>query len=210
MRIISLPRAWIRKLLHNNQSLGVSVCGAKLPISFQDEPIETRIGLKNNDKSDFYESNFDKLYHFYSGYQNTDEYHQGLLYTDIIALSSEDVYPIRKVSMQTKNIQIHIDRLSYKLPVSLKEHSVCAIQSFKDLKKIKKDRATGDWENNEALRFDKICLEKCVIEARKAYYFDQVATNITLDWRSKKLPDTRLTIRNSPLLERPIDGKLRP
>lgn len=210
MQLFRLTRAFLRKLSHDNETIDAgSSIKAKIPLNLKNEPIETRVGFKKNDTSDFYESNFNKLYHFYSGYQNTDEYHQGILYADIIALHSEGVYPIRKTSIAVKDIKINISRLSYKIPISLKAHAKYAVETFKELGKIKKINDSCEWENNESLSFSSICPNTGKIEACKAYYFDQIATNISLDWRSKKLPDTRLTIRNSNSLERPVNGKLK-
>lgn len=206
MKIISLTRAFIRKFARENQSADFSLSGPKLkiPLNLKGEPIETRVGFNPKDNSPYYESDPKELYQVYYAYSDSVEYHQGILYADVLGFQSQATQPIRKDFLETDELSITVDPLPYKLPRSLAEHGSFAVECFKQAGKISK--RNGDWENNESLRI--VATTGNLLTGCKASYFDQVATNLTLDWRSKHLPDSTLTIRNS--IEKPEGGKLKP
>ncbi|MCZ4339279.1 hypothetical protein [Shewanella colwelliana] len=207
MKFVSLTRAFIRKFARENESSDVNLSGPKfkIPLNLKGEAIETRVGFKKNDKSPFYDSDIGNLYHIYHDYSDSEEFHQGLLYADVVGIRTENTIAIRKEAIDATNLKITVDPISYKLPITIKEHGEYAIECFKELGKISK--LNDEWENNESLKVVDVSTDSNSITCRKACYFDQIATNLTLDWRSKKLPDNRQTIRNS--IEKPISGRLK-
>ncbi|ELB1500443.1 hypothetical protein D3H41_10165 [Vibrio neocaledonicus] len=207
MRFISITRAFIRKLRRENSSYDVNFSGPKFKITpnLKGEALETRTGFDLNDKSSFYHTEFDSLYNIYYGYTDSDEYHRGILYAEVHGIKTDITESIRRTYFHAGELKLKVEPLSYKLPRSLKEHGKCAIEFFKTLGRIK--RKQNGWENNESFRIVAISTENNNIIGQKASYFDQVATNLTLDWRSKKLPNRSLTIRNS--IELPENGLLK-
>ena len=185
MKIIPLSRAYIRKFVRVNESSDVTFTGPKfkIPLNLKGEAIETRTGFKKGDKSPFYDSDVDNLYRIYHEYTESSEFNDRLLYTDVIGLKTEETLAIRENALDTASLTITIDPISYKLPISIREHGNYAIECFKKLGKITK---LGDkWENNESLKVVDISIERNSILCKKAYYFEQIAANLTLDWRSK-------------------------
>lgn len=207
MKFVSLTRAFIRKFARENDSSDVNLSGPKfkIPLNLKGEPIETRVGFKNNDKSPFYDTDFGNLYHVYHSYSDSEEYHQGLLYAEVVGIKTENTIAIRSEAIDATNLTITIEPISYKLPIKLKDHRDFAVECFKELGKISK--SSDEWENNESLKVVDISTLRNSIICRKAFYFDQVGTNLTLDWHSRKLLDSRQTIRNS--IEIPISGRLK-
>lgn len=207
MNFTSIPRAWIRKFVRINQFSDISLSGPslKIPLNLDDEPIETKYGFTNDDKSPFYNSNLEKLYNLYHGYSYSHEYNDGLLYVEVIGIKTKNTIAIRAEAIDATSLTIKIEPVPYRLPIRLKKHGDYAVQCFKELQKISK--LNDEWQNNESLRVVDISTESNHIICQKAYYFDQVATNLTLDWCSLKIPKKQ-TIRNS--IERPISGRLKP
>lgn len=207
MGFISITRAFIRKTMRENSSFDVNLIISKLKMApnLKGEALETRTGFDLNDKASFYHTEFDKLYNIYYGYTDSDEYHRGILYAEVHGIKTDITESIRRTYFNAEKLKLTVEPLSYKLPRSLKEHGKYAIEFFKTLGKIK--RLQNGWENNESFRIVDISPENNKMLGQRASYFDQVATNLTLDWRSTKLPDNSLTIRNS--IELPENGLLK-
>lgn len=207
MQLISLSRAWLRKTKRINQSGSLTFSGPKMEIPFQikDEPIETRSGFKVKDKSPFYEMDPAKLYGYYFGYQDSMEFAECLLYTDITSLKAAELNAISENSIHVEDINLIIQPVGYTVPNRLQDHSQAAIEFFKKTGKINYDKEKKEWENNTSLRIRSIKKDGMIL-CEKAKYFTQVATNITLDWATGKLLDGVHTIRSG--IERPKKGRL--
>ncbi len=198
--------AW-RKFIRCVQERGeVDFKGIGIPLLVSDEPIETRAGYNLRDKAPCYESDAEKLLTWYRGYRTTYEARNSILYADVYALKFDDFTTIpASRTLDFKSLEVQIDGVKWQVPSRLRPHADLAVTLFKERELIGKVEGTDVWENNDALRLEHID-STGVIKARAANYFQQVGTNITLDWKSGKLPNPSTTIRNSE--ERPVDHKL--
>lgn len=206
-KLISLGRAWLRKTWRNNQSVDVSLSGPKFKIDFnrKDEPIETRAGLSAKGRKPFYESSASPLLGYYFGYQKSTDVARGLLYADIIPLKSGKMHGLSLEALAVDDIRVKIEPVAFRLPSKLRDHQQAALNIFKELKKLNFNPESQEWENDIALRINSIKADG-TISCSKARYFDQIATNLTLDWASGELPDGARTIRSG--IERPVNGLL--
>ena len=207
-RFISITRAWLRQTIRKTRELDVSLSGPQIKLSFKgDEPIETRTGINGQSEKPFYESDPDRLFKYYYSYQHTPEHLDNMLYVEVVPLKTEGSNGISLDAIDCKNLVLAIEPSSYRLPEKLRRHGEAAIKLFKETKKLRYLNASQQWENNVSLRIDAID-PSGKISCRKARYFDQVATNLTVDWASGLLSDGWYTIRSG--LELPENGKLRP
>lgn len=207
-RFISITRAWLRQTVRKTRELDVSLSGPQIKLSFKgDEPIETRAGANGQSQKPFYESDPDRLYKYYYSYQHTPEHLDNILYVDIVPLKTAGSNGISLDAIDCKNVVLAIEPSSYRLPEKLRRHGEAAIKLFKETKKLRYLDESQEWENNVSLRIDAID-PSGKISCRKARYFDQVATNLTVDWASGLLSDGWYTIRSG--MELPANGKLRP
>lgn len=206
-RFVALSRAWLRKTVRSNRDVDVGISGPKLKLSFKpDEPIETREGADAADKRPFYESDATTLFNWYHGYVNTPEYVDNVLYVDVVPLRTAALNGIVSNAIRSEELIVSIEPTSYRIPETLKAHADAAVNLFKRMKKLRYLEGKKEWENNTSLRVISID-SSGVVSCQKARYFDQVGTNITLDWASGVLGNGWRTIRIDP--EHPINGKLR-
>lgn len=207
-KIIAISRAWLRKTIRTNRDVDFSLSGPKLKFSFkQDEPIETRTGIDPNDKSPFYESDAATLFKYYHSYANTPEYMSDVLYVDVLPIRTDGFVGLTLNAIRSEDIIVSIEPSSYRTPEKLLNHTNAAVDLFKRMNKLRYLKDKQEWENNTSLRvnyFDSTGKMSC----QKARYFDQVGTNITLDWASGALANGWRTIRID--VERPVNGKLCP
>lgn len=165
----------------------------------------TRKGHCSKNEEPFVESDIEKLIKFYSAYKNSKEYkYSGSPYADTIPLKNAD----RGFSYgkDVSGYTVDIINAKFILADILKKHGAAAINCFKLLKKIRK-KADGEWENNLSMRIAQWGRDSDEIKVQPAYYFDQVSTNLTLDWASTAISDnTKTTIRND--IEPSVDGFL--
>ena len=207
-RFVAISRAWLRKTIRNNRDIDVSLGGPRIKLSFkQDEPVETRTGIDPSDKSPFYESDPTTLFKYYHGYVNTQEHVDNVLYADVIPIRTGTTNGIALNAIRSEDITVAIEASSYRVPEKLRWHADAAVEIFKVMKKLRFLEDKQEWENNTSLRVNSIDTTGR-LSCQKARYFDQVGTNITLDWASGVLANGWRTIRID--VERPTDGKLRP
>lgn len=207
-KFFSVTRAWLRQTFRSAQEVDVSLSGPQFKLKFKiDEPLETRSGFDPLDKRPFYESDSTALYNYYYSYRNTPEYLDNVVYADILPLRIADLNGISLSAVCVEDLKVAIEPSSYRVPEKLSAHSERAIKLFKDMGKIRYFHDISEWENNISLRIDRI-EPNGEIWCRKATYFDQVTSNLTLDWASGSLPNGWHTIRSG--IERPEEGKLRP
>lgn len=207
--IVALSRAWLAKFRRSLDKVDITMTGPRVsfPTKFSDEPIETRSGHNDRDKSPFYEMDAKRIWGYYYSHSTTYEYRNGLLYADLVSFFSENFNPITENSVDTAEITVNLLGAPYRSPPSLQAHSAQAISYFQKLGKIRKDPATGDWENNQTIRVSNLVDRKQFV-CQPVTYFDQIGTNITLDWASGLLPNNSRTIRSG--IERPSQGRLLP
>jgi hypothetical protein len=206
--MIRMSRAILRKFIRENRSIDLGVTGPRFKVNLKtDEPIETRSGRDITDNSPFYESNPEKLFAYYHGYGTGPECMDNVLYADIIPLKTSTAIGITLNAVHTDSLEVSIEPANYRIPEKLQAHNDLAIELFIEMKKLRWLEDVQSWENNLSLRvnsFDNSGKMSC----RFARYFDQVGTNITIDWASGQLPKGGPTIRSS--IERPINGRLIP
>lgn len=206
-KFLPITRAWLRQTFRNAREVDLSLSGPQIKIKFNvDGPIETRSGFDVFDKRPFYESDPTALYNYYYNYKNTPEHLDNILYAEILPLKSNNVNGISLESVHIDDITLALEPSSYRIPEKLFKHAEQAIKLFKDMGKIRYLMDISEWENNVSLRINSFS-QGNRISCRKATYFDQVATNLTLDWASGSLTDGWHTIRGG--IERPEDGLLR-
>ncbi|UWQ05593.1 hypothetical protein [Aliiroseovarius crassostreae] len=202
------PRAWLRKNIRALKEIGVSASGprATISISASDEPKETRVGQDLSDKAPFYEMDRKRLRGYYFSYKPSLEESHQLLYAETLTFKQENVHPILlSHSVDLNDFEVTLDAVRFSIPRRMIDYASKAVDLFKRAGKINYDAATSTYENNESLRVSSLTPDG-KMTCQRATYFDQIATNLTLDWASGILPDGAFTIRSE--IERPVDGAL--
>ncbi len=207
---LRLPIDWFRKFLRENQIVDVGLSGPKLrvPILLSGEPTETRYGSNESDKNTpFYETNKKRIKKYYYAYRRSYAFKHALLYAEFYYFKIEGMRAISKPEIKCSNVTVQFeDTPPWPLPEDLKKHGDEAVKLFKALGKLRKDE--GKWLNADAVRISSV-KPSGLFTCESASYFDQVATNLTMDWRSG-LIEGGGTIRSSDDLERPVNGALVP
>lgn len=209
-KFMRFPGAAWRKFMRKVREKGELTFfkGLSIPLSASDEPVETRAGYDVSCKEPFYESNPEVLFSWYRSYAQSREAKYSLTYADVVAFRTAECKPIAgSLVVDFSSVKIQLDGVKWKVPSKLHQHAEHAVALFKEKGLIKKIRGTEEYENNTTMRIDSID-SSGVIRAHPASYFDQVGTNITLDWNSGLLEKPATTIRNGE--ERPLDHKLHP
>mgnify|MGYP003703575057 FL=1 len=205
-RFVAISRAWLRKTARNSRDMEVGLSGPTLRLNFkQDEPFETRVGSKQTDNRPFYQTDAAALLAWYHGYASTPEFMDNVLYADVIPIRSAGLYALTSDAIATGDIELTIEPSNYRIPEKFKAHAAAAVELFKTMKKLRFIECRQEWENNTSLRV--ISIEPTGrLKCQKARYFDQVGTNLTIDWASGAFANGWRTIRIDA--EHPIDGKL--
>jgi hypothetical protein len=169
-------------------------------------PLVTRFGYDIKDrKTPFYESRLIPLSDFYFGYKDSVELKYDHVYAELRPIACVGMVPLEGDAIDESTIRIALSPYAYEIPPRLRQHADAAVELFKELGKI---NAIDDlWENNRAVSLKSIDATGR-IEARMASYFDQVATNLTLDWESRLIDQRMPTIRSG--METSPDGRLPP
>ena len=157
----------------------------------------TRKGIDNDDKNTpFVESRTQELLTFYEHYKNSKEYKIFRSpYAQTIALKKNDTGFTHGVDVE--EFKVLTINSHYKPPNYLKKHHDKAISLFKNLNKIRKNKQ-DIWENNSSVRIVEWDRDKKVISIQPATYFNQIGTNLTMDWASGVLGgNPASTIRNN-------------
>lgn len=207
MKFVALSKRWLRQVIEANPTWTVPLTGGiKVPLGIGNIPVPSRVGLNPDDKSAFYESSAKRLFAYYYAYASNVEAKYSVLYTEIIALKHGNLTPIDDRYFNESDITVTFEAIPYTVPISLRRHASRAVDFFQKTGRINKNDS-GEWENNVAVSIRKVSADGHII-CRKARYFDQVGTNITLDWASGSLGALGAdeTIRST--VERPINGLL--
>lgn len=209
----SLKRFWERYKEENPTiQLSVPLIGgfaANIPLAEKGKLKRTRAGFNTQDmKASFVETSTERLIKFYSQYELEKEY-------KFCRSPYAETIPLRRGSKgfsygkDVNELEIIFIDAKFTPPSYLLEHSEKAVELFKALKKIRIDEESGEWQNDCSIRITKFDLKENKIYIQPATYFDQIATNLTLDWASGVLGDDEsLTIRNN--YEKHHDGVLTP
>ena len=197
----SLKRFWNRYKEENPTiQLSVPIVGgfaANIPISSDKGKIKkTRSGINYKDeKSTFVESNTDSLIKFYYKYELEKEY-------KFCRSPYAETVPLRQ-GAQGFSYGHDVDELSiifinaqFTPPDYLAKHAEQSIEFFKQLNKIRVDSVSNEWQNDYSIRITNFDVKDKKIYIHPATYFDQISTNLTLDWASGLLGDDDFTIRN--------------
>lgn len=202
MKITSIPKRWLKRFRDANESVKLPgwLGGLTLPLKL-DGVSPTRIGVDEKDNKPFYESRIDQLYAFYSTYRDSRAHRYRVLYADVTAISSDNLAPIFENGFNERDVVVEISNREYRPPTQIIKHAKTAVEIFKNTGKLQ--RVDGEWENNDC--FSVQYFQDGLMRCQGAKYFDQVGTNITIDWESGLLPDGG-TIRNS--LEKNPQGRL--
>jgi hypothetical protein len=90
------------------------------------------------------------------------------------------------------------------MPNDLRAHAEASVDLFKKRGRLNRDPATGEWENVLTPRLAR--RDGAVFHCQAARYFDQVGTNVTIDWNSGKKPMGSAFLRKGP--EHPVKHRL--
>jgi len=196
----SLKRFWERYKEENPTiQLNIPIVGvsANIPLSEKGKIKRTRSGVNAQDiKNSFVESKTENLIKFYNQYELEKEY-------KFCRSPYAETIPLRKgnngfsYGKDVNELEVIFIDAKFTPPDYLIEHSIKAVELFKALKKIRVNEESGEWQNDYSIRITKLDITANKIYIQPATYFDQIATNLTLDWASGVLgEDESLTIRN--------------
>ena len=195
----------LRKL--NEADITTGGLGVKLRLDFMNEPLETRKGINPEDRNPFYESDEDTLKKYYHGYNNSTPFLNHMLYADLVPFECDGLEAVDGAAVKASSVKINLQKRDYLLPSFLKNHQEAALDIL-----IKQDRIVWDDEKKvrENDRTPRLIADPKdgVFNCQSARYFDQVATNLTVDWASGLLPESCVTIRTDS--ERPREAKHTP
>ena len=208
----SLKNFWERYKKENSTlQLTVPIVGVtvNIPLAEKGKIKRTRSGINTVDiNTPFVESHTEDLIKFYSKYELEKEY-------KFCRSPYAETIPLRKgnkgfsYGKDVDELEVFFIDAKFKVPDYLIEHSEKAVELFKSLKKIRINDKSGEWQNDYSIRITKLDLAENKIYIQPATYFDQIATNLTLDWASGVLgEDKSLTIRNN--YEKDHNGLLTP
>jgi hypothetical protein len=173
-------------------------------LSGKSEPAPSRTGIDRDDRTlPFYWSELEELLGYYPGYDTAHLRRNFLAYVEAKYFGDTAMRAGGEPAMGTASIEIEVKPGRYAVPPSLAEHARAAVQLFTDLGRLK--FIGGAYENNTTVRIIDFS-DSGKITCQEASYFDQLATNLTMDWASTKLPG--MTIRSD--VERPQHGRLKP
>ncbi len=214
--VITKLQPWLDKLWQSLRKDGLKVgtggVNIVVPIGLGDEPVPTRIGIDPSDKqTPFVETRLEPLYGWYYGYRKGRLFHEWLAYADVLLLKKGD-YGFQS-GQDVNDFVVIIRKDAYSVPHSLREHQSTAVQLFKDIGRLRKIPNTDEYENDISARIISWSSDSKQIEIQSACYFDQVATNLTLDWASGYIYKGQTCSRNATIrgcVERPVNGMLPP
>ncbi|WP_432695712.1 hypothetical protein ACQUQP_14330 [Marinobacterium sp. YM272] len=196
-----LSRFWERFKEENpNLQVSIPVVGGlstNIPLSEKGKMKSVRSGFDSNDKkSPFVQMDTEALIKYYSEYEAGKEYKFCRSpYAESVPLNING-----KGFSYGKNVndlQLVVISAKYTPPDHLIPHYQKSLELFKKIGKVIRDPETRNWENNKSVRISKFDLKDNVICIQPATYFDQIGTNLTMDWSSGFLSDdSTATIRN--------------
>ena len=208
-KIISVSVAWLKTFWKSTDSIDVSVSGPspKIPLRISDFPTPTRVGYDIKDRqTPFVEMNFKKLKKYYYEYINSRAFLNYIPYSDFKLLKLKDKGFDSGFDVSNFTVLVHKDE--FKLPISLSKHRESAIELFKALGKIRINPVTKEYQNDLSARIVDFSTIDGRIVIEPANYFEQVGSNLTIDWASGLVGGHYDTFRS--IIEKPELGCLRP
>lgn len=194
------------KKANSNLTIGFAGLSVNIPLMEDGKIKPSRKGVVVADRATpFIQENLDAIVGFYSKYESAKEivYCQAP-YVETIPLRKGDVG--FEFGIDVNELNVRFLKAKYMPPVRIKAHCEQSVDLFKNIGRIKKDR-NNEWENNETIKISDFNLDKKEVVIQPATYFDQVGTNLTLDWASGCLGDNHsATLRND--IEKTVDGAL--
>lgn len=171
-------------------------------------PFPVRYGDDATDRNTpFVQDDLATLYDWYPGYQATLAFQQWSAYADVELLHHQGHG--FAAGRNVTDLLVTFKPGGYSLPASLRRHSQAAVDLFKALGWIRLSPDNNTYRNDSTLRVLRwpTPADREII-VQLADYFDQVATNLTLDWASGRLDNVEghPTLRSA--IERPRDGRL--
>jgi len=199
--VIGNLKRFFERFKKENQTIQISIpiigVTANIPLSEAGILQATRKGIDKNDiKTPFVQSATKDLIIFYEQYKNSKEYKFSRSpYAETIPLKQDnDGF---HYGVNVEDFIISTINAQYRPPIFLMKHYNEAINLFKSLNKIRKDK-DNKWENNSCIRISEWNSDTKTITIQPATYFDQVGTNLSIDWASGLIDDDNAsTIRNT-------------
>lgn len=206
--VIGSVKNYIKRLKKENQNLTLGFAGLNLNIPLIEngkiKPSRKGFDIADN-LTPFVQEDFSVIVSFYSKYESAKE---------IVFCQAPyvETIPLRKGSdgfefgVDVNELKVRFLKAKYTPPVRIKKHCEQSVELFKKIGRIKKTNV-GEWENNNTIKVAELSIERSEVVIQPATYFDQVGTNLTLDWASGCLGDlSTATLRND--IEKTIDGSL--
>ena len=206
--VIGSVKNYLNRLKKENANLTLGFAGVNvnIPLMENGKLKPSRKGLDTKDNlTPFVQENFAAIINFYRKYESAKEvvYCQAP-YVETIPLRKGDVG--FEFGVDVDDLKVRFLKSKYTPPVRIKEHCEKSVELFKKIGRVKKLN-TGEWENNDTIKITDFNIEKGELVIQPATYFDQVGTNLTLDWASGCLGEmSSSTLRND--IEKTVDGSL--
>lgn len=212
--VITKLQPWLEKLRRSIVERGLDVgtggVSVGIPPHVADEPVATRVGINSSDRqTPFVETRLDRLYGWYYGYKGSRLFHEWLGYADVLLLNQNGQG--FKSGQDVDDFVVSIQKDTYSVPHSLRQHQSVSKQLFKDIGRLRPISGTDEYENNISARIILWSADSKRIEIQSACYFDQIATNLTLDWASGFIYKGQTCSKSATIrscVERPVNGKL--
>lgn len=206
--VVGSVKNYIRRLRKENPNLPVTFgfASVNIPLTEEGKVKPSRRGEDFNDNAKgFIQEDLRAILSFYNSYEAAKE---------IVFCESPyvETVPLRKggagfeYGFDVEELSVRFLKAKYSPPVRIKSHCDHAVDMFKKLGRIKKKK-DGEWENDKTVKVADWNIDKGEVVIQPAEYFDQVGTNLTLDWASGHLGDSAsMTLRND--IERTVGGAL--
>lgn len=180
-----------------------------IPLGWRSRPVVLRHGLAIGDPTPLYSMDPTALRGWFRGYDGSAERHQQMLYAETVYFRPPGMQAITdRGAVDVDRLRIQLEPTPYELPVALQPHGEAMVQFFKDSRRLRRLPPDNRWENNISARLVDFDPQTGQMTLQQATYFDQIATNLSVDTNSEKLPGRALTIRRD--VEPPRDGRLLP
>lgn len=196
--VVGSIKNYMKRVKKENPNFQVSILGAtvNLPLTEDGKIRPSRKGVNIKDKTTpFVCDSVSSMVAFYKKYEGAKE---------VVFSNSPyvETIPLRKgeagfeFGIDVDELSVNFLKSKYCPPVRISRHYDKAIEIFQQLGKLKKHQ-DGRWENNDTVKITDWNIEKGKITIQPATYFDQVGTNLTLDWASGCLGESAsMTLRN--------------
>lgn len=159
----------------------------KIWVLFHPNKMEPKNYGTNTHNKEFVEYDFERLKNFYSHYKISKEFKNHIPYANSIPLKIGDKG--FSYGKDVNKYKIEVLEKKFAPPSYLKDHMEKAVELFKNINKIRKLKGTDEYENNESMAVEEWNCN--IIQVYHAKYFDQVGTNLTLDWASGLIKENK-------------------